>query len=177
VRIENAYDNTVGGEVLAAGNIVAYNGGNGINVVDTRYTAIGNRITSNSIFSNTLLGVEAWAGRRPTPNLWFAYNVNGATDVQGTVAGQAGTTLTLQFFSNQACDQSGYGEGESLLGTISVAVDSGGNAHIAFTPPSPVALNRYITVLATDASNTTSSFSNCAKVITPFRGFIPVVNR
>jgi hypothetical protein len=177
VRVENAHDNTVGGATVAAGNIIAYNGGNGVNVVDTRYTAVGNRISSNSIFSNTLLGIEVGVGYQATPRLWFAYNLHGATDVQGGVVGQAGTTLTLQFFSNDACDESGYGEGEQMLGTTIVTADSDGKAHIAFTPTSLIALNRYITVLATDTSNNTSNFSNCVKVITPLQGFIPLVQR
>lgn len=177
IHIESAASTAIGGESASAGNIIAYNGANGVNVVDTAYSAIGTRITSNTIFSNTLLGIDMNLKRQDTPLLSYAYNLQGTTHIRGNVIGQAGTALTLQFFINHVCDASGFGEGESLLGTATTTADSSGLAQITFTPASPLPLGQFITVLATDTANNTSKFSNCAKVVVPIFEFIPIMRR
>ncbi len=51
-----AHDNTVGGTVAGAGNIIAGNGGDGVYV--TEANAVGNRILGNTTFANTGLGID-----------------------------------------------------------------------------------------------------------------------
>jgi hypothetical protein len=82
----------------------------------------------------------------------------------------------FQFFANHACDPSGYGEGESLLGTVTATPNSSGQAQIDFTPASLVPLSQFITALATDSSMNTSTFSNCARVITLSQVFLPLIH-
>jgi CSLREA domain-containing protein len=48
-------DNTIGGKILGAANTIAFNNGDGVKIDGNH---IGNRILSNSIFSNTGLGTD-----------------------------------------------------------------------------------------------------------------------
>lgn len=177
IHIEDAPNTTIGGWTPDAGNVIAYNQGNGVSVDDSRYSATGNAIASNAIFANNLLGIAISLNRQAAPALLFAYNLNGATTIGGSLTSQAGTTGTVQFFASQACDPSGIGEGETLLGTTTVPVDNSGAARIHFQPAPLVELNHFVTALATDSSKNTSPFSMCVKVIEPFQVFIPIVHQ
>jgi hypothetical protein len=176
VHIENAHHTLVGGLTPAAGNVIAYNGGDGVEVGDTRYSAVANRISSNAIFSNTLLGIQMNMNRQAAPALQYAYNIGSATRIRGHVTGQAGS-VALQFFASRRCDDSGFGEGESLLGAATVVVTSSNQLDFVVTSAVRAPLGRFITALATDASNNTSTFSNCARVVYPFDQFLPIVRR
>jgi len=60
-----------------------------------------------------------------------------------------------------ACDSSGFGEGQTFIGTTDVTTDADGNA--SFGPlPFPAADNSEITATATDPDGNTSEFSQCA---------------
>ena len=65
----------------------------------------------------------------------------------------------MQFFVNDAADPSGYGEGQTLLGTRTLKTDASGNASFTFTFSSGVAAGQIITSTATDPQNNTSEFS------------------
>ena len=60
VRIDaGASNNTIGGTVAGAGNIIAFNGGNGVTVGDDATDAsTGDAILENAIFANTQLGID-----------------------------------------------------------------------------------------------------------------------
>jgi len=174
VHIDDASNNTIGGQAQSAGNIIAYNGANGVNVRDTRYSAVGNLISSNSIFANTDMGIDISFKRQETPVLSHSYILEGSVNIQGSVIAQPNTMLMLQFFKNQACDASGAGEGEALIDTAMVSADSSGVAQIDFTT-SQLPFGKYITVTATDAANNTSKFSNCVKAVAPFLEYISLV--
>src|SRR5207253_1683223 len=67
----------------------------------------------------------------------------------------------LEFFSNDQCDDDGYGEGQTLIGSTTVTTDGSGNASFAFTPAGSVPVGKIVTATATDPSNNTSEFSPC----------------
>ena len=53
--------NEIGGLAAGQGNTIAFNGGNGVTVGSTdyyNYETVGNAILSNSIYSNTGLGID-----------------------------------------------------------------------------------------------------------------------
>ncbi|HKS42340.1 MAG TPA: HYR domain-containing protein [Blastocatellia bacterium] len=171
-----ASGNTIGGLASNAGNVIAFNGANGAEVV----SGTGNSILSNSIFSNSLLGIDL-GGDGATPNdggdadagannlqnfpqLISATVFLSSTIIQGTFNGAPNTTFTLQFFSNADCDDSGFGEGKQLIGTRTIQTDAGGNATISFSFPGAFSLP--VTMTATDPSGNTSEFSKCAPDIT-----------
>ncbi len=169
-------NNAVGGTSPAAGNTIAYNGGNGVYVTDNA----GNLVHTNSIHSNAGLGIDLEpdgatgndAGDGDTgandlqnfPVLTSAIVLGGSTTIEGTLNSTGNADFTLQFFSNGACDPSGYGEGESFVGSSIETTDGGGNVGFAVTFPTAVPVGDFITATATNPSNSTSEFSECVPV-------------
>jgi titin len=129
-----AQSNTIG-----PGNIIAYNGGNGIRVdgPDT----IGNKITQNSIMDNANLGIDNYYGGNDelTPP-----TIISATD--DFVSGTACPNCTVEIFSDPE------GEGKTYEGTTTA--DGDGNFSWTGSVAGP-----YVTATATDASGNTSEFS------------------
>lgn len=141
-------------------------------------TATGNPLTDNSIFKNTGLGIDLGndgptandAGDADTgpnnlqnfPVLNAVNNAGGNTSIQGILNSTANTTFRLDFFTNDACNPSGFGEGQTFLDSFKVTTDASGNA--AFTAVlTGVTLpaGAVITATATDPDNNTSEFSAC----------------
>jgi hypothetical protein len=81
--------------------------------------------------------------------------------LSGTLNSTAATTYRIEFFANTTCDATGYGEGETFIGTIDLTTDADGNA--SFGPLTfPAVENTDITATATDPDGNTSEFSQCA---------------
>ncbi len=141
-----------------------------------------NFITTNSITGNSGLGIDLGvsgvnsndigdgdAGANNLQNypvLNLAYSTASGAVINGTLNSTANTQFPLEFFSNASCDSSGYGEGETYLGTTTVRTDASGNAAFSFTANvgSPVTVGRSITATATDTNGNTSEFSACVGV-------------
>lgn len=160
-------------------NRIAFNGEGGVRIRGDA-TTLGNAIRDNSIFSNTGLGINLAGGTEDAnlvtandqgdvdagpnglqnfPILTGASNTGTGTTVVGTLTSTANATFTLQFFSNAAADPSGFGEGETLLGSTTVTTSGTGVATFTATFPTAVPQGRLITATATDAANNTSEFS------------------
>jgi uncharacterized repeat protein (TIGR01451 family) len=172
VVVSGALNNTIGNQAAGAGNVIAFSGLNGVHVSG----GTGNVFLSNSIFSNTGLGIELGddgvtpndpgdgdTGANNLQNFPLLTSVNnslGGTVIQGSLNSTPNTTFTVQFFSNSSCNASGFGEGQQIIGTRTVTTDSKGDAGISFnfggtfTPP--------VTATATDPSGNTSEFSACS---------------
>jgi hypothetical protein len=163
VHIVTASGNTVGGLAAGAGNAIAFNGNDGVLVE----AGTGNAIQGNSIFASAHLGIELRANgnhMQPAPVLEAASSGGGTTTVQGTFRGAPSTTYTLEFFSNTACNASGFGEGETPLGSLTVTTDADGFAAFTANFLGEVPPGQFITATATDPDNNTSPFSNCVAV-------------
>ncbi|MDO8615106.1 MAG: thrombospondin type 3 repeat-containing protein [Dehalococcoidia bacterium] len=179
VRINSASDNTIGGAAAGAGNVIAFNAGDGVAV----WSGTGNAILANSIFANDGLGIEllqvdfgvtpndAGDGDAGANNLQnfpvLTSATTGSTTIQGTLNSTASTQFRLEFFSSAACDSSGNGEGASFIGSTTVTTDGSGNANIDVTFPTTVPGGHFVTATATDPSNNTSEFSQCTQVPAP----------
>ncbi len=184
-----ALQNTIGGIGAGAGNVIAYNGakfnnGGGV-VVEGGPVPSGNAIRGNSIFANTskdtsfALGLGIDLGRNgPTandsgdgdsgPNHLQNYPILTAitygastTRIQGTLNSAASTNFDLDFYSSPPClpRPRDLLEGETYLGSTTVATDGSGNASIDVTLPVAVAGGSPITSTATDPGGNTSEFS------------------
>lgn len=180
VRISGAPGNIVGGIAPAAGNIIAFNGRDGISVSDSVLSSIENLLASNSIFSNDQLGINLLTieptlndpcdpdggpnSLQNTPVLTSATSGGGSTTIMGTLNSTPNTTFTLQFFSNVACDPSGYGEGQTHLGSTTVTTDGNCNANFTANLPMQVPIGQFVTSIATNPSNNSSEFSACTQV-------------
>ena len=165
VGITASSNNLVGGLAAGAGNSIAFNTTYGVFV-----SAGGNAdgILSNSIFSNGLPGIFLSSGNnnQPAPVLNSVVVSGGATTFQGTINSTANTTVKVQFFANNACDSSGSGEGQLLLGAVSLTTDGLGASSFSTSLPVAIGLTQVATATATDASNNTSAFSLCHVVAT-----------
>jgi hypothetical protein len=155
---------------LIQDNVIANNAGQGVTVDGT--AATGNRIHANSTVNNGALGIDLTNGGnnvQPSPAVSSAtLNVTDLT-VGGSVHGAVNTAFTLDFFANHQCDPSGFGEGETYLGSTEATTDGSGNATFSATVPADVSTGDVVTATATDSGGNTSGFSACTNItqVTP----------
>ena len=165
--VQSASDNTIGGTAGGAGNTLAYNGEDGVFVA----TGTGNAVLSNVIRSNAGLGIDLGAdgvtandgndgdtGANNQQNYPVLTAVTPGS-ITGSLNSTSNTTFRIEFFSNSACDLSGFGEGETFLGATDVTTDGSGNA--SFTAALSVGNGQFVAGTATDPGNNTSEFSAC----------------
>ena len=171
----------IGGPNPEDGNTIAFNGGDG--VIVSRPFPVAIPILSNSIFSNGGLGIDI-DDDGVTPNdscdadsdpialqnytvLTSASSAGGNTVIEGTLDSLPNSTFLIQFFSSAECDPSGFGEGQHLIGSITVT--SGASCVTSFTASFPNAsvVGTFITTTATRSGSSTSEFSRCIAVTNP----------
>lgn len=167
---------TIGGPGAGEGNVIAFNVNSGI---DSQINLDSNRITQNSIHSNTALGITLVHSGTPFANdagdadtvpgnngqnypvITSVATAAGTATISGTINSNVSTALHLEFFANDACDASSYGEGQTFIGATDVTTDGSGNASfgpLVFAVPIGQGV---ITSTATSASGDTSEFSQC----------------
>jgi CSLREA domain-containing protein len=156
----------------------------------------GNRILSNSIFSNGSAadalgidlgdnGVTANDPRDPDtganrlqnyPVITSAQTFGSFTSINGTLNSTPSTSTTtqtfiIQFFSSPSADTSGFGEGKTFIGQIQVTTNRRGKASFSFAPTQVVPVGQFITATATrKATGDTSEFSQARVVEEPVIG-------
>jgi uncharacterized repeat protein (TIGR01451 family) len=185
-----AYNNTIGGS-LADANIIAYNN-TGVRVSSTTPgDSYGNLIQSNSIYANSNLGIEFYYGfggggivlndpgdpdqgpnmMQNFPVITSAMITGNTLTVAGTFNSNASSTFLLEFFHNPAsvpgaANPSNYGEGHTLIHSITVTTDGSGNANFNFSiAAGSIVYNDLLASTATNtSSNNTSTFSLAAIV-------------
>jgi hypothetical protein len=166
--------NVIGGTAAGASNTIAFNGKVGVDVA----SGTKNSILSNSIASNGGIGIDLGDNGVTTngskgatgPNNYLQFPtfssvvLNGSNlSVNGSVTGAKNTTETVQFFANDAADPSGFGEGQTLVGTISVSIGATGTGKFS-TILTGVSNGQFLTATATDANGNTSEFSQAQLV-------------
>jgi parallel beta-helix repeat protein len=149
-------NNTVGGTVSGAGNVVSGNSKNGVLVS----AGSGNEISRNSIFANAGLGISLASGANnnvAAASLSSATTSGSTLAVTGTFnAPTANVAYVLEFFANL----SGDGEGKIYLGSLTVTPTSTGTQNFTFTTTTTVTgTYPLITATLTDATGDTSAFS------------------
>ncbi|HEV7377360.1 MAG TPA: Calx-beta domain-containing protein [Pyrinomonadaceae bacterium] len=172
-----ASNNTIGGTSAGAGNIIAFNNGQGIFVGTTN---VNNAILGNSIFGNGSIGIDLYNGvlGGVTPNddntgdadtgannlqnypvLNSAVASNGTTTIKGTLDSAFNTAFRIEVFSNTQADSSGFGEGEKFLGFVNATTDASGKASFTFNVPTASVVGSLFSATATDPSGNTSEFA------------------
>jgi hypothetical protein len=178
VRLEaGAAHNSIGTDT--AGNFIAFNVGPGVVLFDDAGT--GNLIQFNSIHDNGGLGIQLGNSATPLPNdpmdadtgpnllqnyptMISAISMFNS-QFRASLNAAPGTAYRVDFFTNNACDPSGYGEGHRWIKTVSVTTDINGmGLAIANFPSTYFSTGNYITATATDPNGNTSEFSNCIQV-------------
>jgi CSLREA domain-containing protein len=183
VAFGNSSNNTTGGTKSGEGNVIAFNGNASTRHGIALRGGTGNHILSNSIFSNSGLGIDLGNDNVLTPNDSLdpdtgANNLQNSpeiasakptkkkkkklTTITGTLNSNHVESFTLQFFSNP----SGEDEGKKFIGSRSVTTDASGNASFSIRvarSKAPVA--SVITATATrNSTGDTSEFSGAVIV-------------
>ena len=167
--------NLIGGINTGEGNLIGFNGANGVAVGSGSQS---NAIRRNEIFENGALGIDEGVvgvtandtpdsdGVQNFPVITSARTLGGSTRIIGTLSSGGDTDYALDFFSSPFADPSGYGEGRFFIASQTVTTDSAGNATFNFTVP-VVPTGSFITATATSSNNNSSEFSQAAAVVTP----------
>ena len=173
--------NQIGSGFEKDSNIVTTQESHGIRVSGN--DSLNNRILVNSIFDNGGLGIDLVSGFTPVnpnddrdedvgPNGLQNFPVLEAVDdasILGRLQSKPNTGYRLEFYSSEECDESGHGEGQTLLEVLEpVGTDAQGRAdfNTSFGVESG-----FVTATATESSTEalggTSEFSACTAPSTP----------
>ncbi len=169
-----ACTNMVGGPGTYEGNTIAYNREQGVLVADANSTA--NIIAGNSIFGNSLLGIDLGDdGVTPNDNqdpdlganrlqnypvLLWATNDGTWISFAGYLNSLPFTSFVIELFGNDQPNLSGYGEGQILLARFGGASDANGNAGFTNTIASSTPPPNFMTATALAVGpNDSSEFS------------------
>ena len=179
VQASSSLGNTIGGEIAWSGNTISFNGGDGIYVSSSSSGCI---ILSNLLSLNTGLGIDLYpngvtmndaddidTGANDLQNYPVLTNAltneTSFAQVTGSLNSLASTTFRLQFFHNDTCDGTGYGEGQYLLGDTLVTTDGSGDVSFSIDFAAAVPESAYITATATDTTlGNTSEFCKALMV-------------
>jgi hypothetical protein len=144
----------IGGTGAGQGNVVADNGGVGIEVDAGQQ----NRITQNSIFGNAAAGIylNPFVNQAaPAPVLSFTPGAGSTGTLSGTLKASPNQTYTIEIFSNLTAPPAGSEQGKTFIQDVMVKTDSSGKGSFSVTEPTGI-----YTATATDSSGNTSPFSN-----------------
>jgi hypothetical protein len=173
----------IGGTAAGEGNVIAFNGGDGVQIdAGTANAILSNSIHSNGTTANHLgidLGTDGVtpndAGDADTgannlqnfPVLTSATTNSGNIEIHGNLNSTPSTQFRVEFFSSPTCDASGNGEGQTFLLSGNVTTDASGNAPINTTLNVNVPAGQFATATATDPNGNTSEFSQCLSFAPP----------
>jgi hypothetical protein len=177
--------NAIGDSAGGAGNIIAFNGLDGVQLGDTTTLSnvppdpAWNPILRNSIFGNGRLGINLVRRDDGIPGI--TYNDPGDTDlgpnylqnypllsevvggsailVHGSLSSVPNNRFRIELFATSAAYGAAGCQGQTYLGATSVQTDGVGDSWFSATFDVPVAAGRMITATATDTSGNTSEFS------------------
>jgi hypothetical protein len=145
---------TVGGAGAGQGNVIAYNGGVGIDANQGAQL----QFTENSIFDNAQGGIELTGGANNNllpPVLTFTPTAASTGTLSGKFTGSPNASYVVQIFSNPAKPPLGHEQGKTFLQAVTVKTDGSGNGTFSVTELA----GQYYTANVTDPSGGTSTFS------------------
>jgi hypothetical protein len=95
------------------------------------------------------------------PVLNSAFTNGTGTTITGSFseAAEPNTVIALDFYANAVPNSSGYGQGQTYLGSANVTTDGNGNASFSVTLPIAVTPGQWVTATATDPGGNTSEFA------------------
>ena len=168
-----AAGNFIGGVNAGEGNTIAFAGGTGVILYEAETT--NNSIRGNSIFGSYYLGIDL-GGDGVTANdpgdgdsgpnnlqnfpvITNAFGSGSSTVISGSLSSATNRAYFIDVYRNPSPDYTGYGEGQSYVGTVPVITDGSGSAIFSLTASGNFS-GQYFSATATDqASGDTSEFS------------------
>jgi len=175
----------IGGKGLGDGNVIAGNGGAGINVT----SGIGNLFYRNAIHSNGGLGIDLGNDGvtlndvndldgganylNNFPVITSVVTTGSSTVISGSIDWYQGPdNIYIELYSSPSKDASGYGEGRTYLGSVLVSTTAGtGDATFSLTVTG-VAVGDWISAIANVETSYigASEFSKAVQAVTPANG-------
>ena len=176
--------NIIGGISAGQGNQIAFNQTQGILV----YSGTHNAIRGNALYGNGKLGIDLFkvgdpaSGVTPNDALDKDNGANGLQNYPVLTDSSAGpgqplikyaldstpkTKFVLDFYRSTNADPSGFGEGETYIGSLPLTTDSAGHAQVSIIPPFTDAGRYYTATASRDYGGgvfETSEFSNAVRV-------------
>lgn len=175
VQIFNGSRNQIGGRDEGDGNLI-------LGTIWIPFGGDRNAVEGNRIFGTIDLGLDAVPGVTPNdlldadtgPNQLQNFPViaravlsGGFTRIEAALDSTPSTVFRIELFDNDACNPSGHGGGQRLIGLVEGSEsDVDGHASFELTV-ADVPAGRFITATATDDLGNTSEFSACQKVRIP----------
>ena len=169
--------NSIGGETADQGNVIAFNDGNGVEVLSGN----SNSVLSNVIFFNGGQGIalggdgitendplDADEGPNGLQNFPQITKIQRAstTTIEGKLEAKPGSSYRVELFSSSGCDTGDHGEAEKFLAFLETTTNAEGLATYAATLPNfTLPTNHVITATATDPMGSTSEFSMCVPLV------------
>ena len=147
-------------------------------------STFGNDFNANSIFSNNQLGINLEGGSQNGfgvtandsgdadngPNQLQNYPVltsaNSQTVIQGSLNSVANRAYRIDFYSSAAADPSGFGEGQTWIGSVNVTTNTSGNATFNQDFPGSLTPGSVVTATATGTGTGASGTSEFSAAIT-----------
>jgi len=184
ISLADASDISIGGTENGAANRIAFNSAVGVVIAGN---SAGNKILGNEIFANGGLEIDLGGdgvtnndsldvdagpnGLVNFPESLQATATENSITISGLINAGANGIYIVEFFSNEACDASGEGEGETFLGRQEVITDGNGLAEFSVTLAQSVPVGGGIAATATEdgsafnGPSSTSEFSACQIVV------------
>ena len=163
IQVSDGIGNVFGGGGVGQANVIAFNGGYGIDVESSHaFGSIQDQITQNSIFGNGNAGIHLGAqgtnNFQAAPVLSFTpIGATGTGTLVGALTAAPNTTYTAEIFANPTAPVAGHEQGRTFVGDQTILTDNSGKG--SFSVVEPVSI---YTDTATDAVGNTSAFSPAA---------------
>jgi hypothetical protein len=164
--------NTIGGIQIGEGNLIDYNGGDGVFIGGlpgdeaSHSTGDGNAVLSNSINGNAGLGIDLGTSSDTltAPTLSSATLALNQLTLSGIINAPTNEDFRVEVFVSPSTANGGDNEGQILVGAFTV--QTGGTTSINFSQSlntaqlqTPIASGQVITITITDQYGNTSEFS------------------
>jgi parallel beta-helix repeat protein len=184
VLADGCLNNLIGGTGAGEGNIIAFNTQSGIVAVGNNTR--GNRFSRNSIFQNTLLGIDLLDDKLPTPGIsgggvgpnqlamrptLIKAQASGAF---GVFSGTASPNSTIEIFISDG-SLSGFGSGKIYCATTTA--NTAGAFNFVGSMACTAGVGTIVTATSTLSDNSTSEFGNNLTATKLPELFLPLIQR
>src|SRR5262249_45713317 len=120
-------------------------------------------------FPQTDSGPAANGGER-FPILSAVSSSAGGTTISGSLQGTSGTTQRIEFFASAEADPTGFGEGQTFLGSTTVSIGSAGSVTFTANLSALPAAQTLVSATATDITLNVGSPTNNTSEFSPVFG-------
>ncbi len=153
VLFNGTHSNTIGGTTPGAGNLIAYNQGDGVQISGAG--TVGNTVRGNSIFSNAGLSIDLFSGgNNDTAPPSLTSGPIGANFLVGSLLGILGNTVHIDFYTSPI--GSAAPQAKTYLGSKDFTAGLLGALNFSVTLAPSLTLGQNITATATDLAGNTS---------------------